>query len=165
MASSWFAYSHIENYAAYYNNEACTLTFRDPRASVMAGLNELMFRIGTQAAKMDQETLSALLDEGLEVNYTVAGTQREPQELFKTKFAYFFGAVALELLAIGLVASTFWGYWRLGREVSFCPLEIANVSSIYQCGCLANLSNLRLLMHQCSAMYHRIRGARISQHN
>ena len=48
-----------------------------------------------------------------------------PQEVFKSDFAFFFAAAALELLTIVLVASTFFGYWRLGRQVSFSPLEIA----------------------------------------
>ena len=92
----------------------------------MAGLNELMFRIGVHAAQSyENDYLEPLLDPGVETNYTVTGTLHGPQEVFKSDFAYFFAAAALELLTILLVASTFFGYWKLGRHVSFSPLEIA----------------------------------------
>lgn len=128
MSDTWFVYSHIKNYAQYYNNEACLYAWKDPRTSVMARLNELMFRIGVHAANKDPEVLEPLLDKGLDVNYTVTGTLREPRELFKSDFRWFSGAAVLEILAILIVGSTFWRYNRLGREVSFCPLEMAKAS-------------------------------------
>lgn len=126
QSQSLFMYQHITNYAQYNNETACTYTFNDPRSSIMAGLNELMFRIGVHVAQnYNSEDLKSLLDPGVQTNYSVIGAAQGPQEVFKSEFAYFFAAAGLELLTIVLVASTFIGYWRLGRHVSFSPLEIA----------------------------------------
>ena len=39
----------------------------------------------------------------------------------------FLAAALLELICIGLVLPTYVGWWKLGRSVSFSPLEIAKV--------------------------------------
>ena len=76
-----------------------------------------MFRIGIYVAqKYDRDYLAPLLDPGVETNYTVTGTLHGPQEVFKSDFVYFFAAAALELFTIALVASTFFGYWKLGKQ-------------------------------------------------
>ena len=94
----------------------------------MAGLNELMFRIGVYAANSyDHAFLEDLLDPGVITNYTTNGMLHTPKAVFKSDFTFYYSAVALEVLTIMLVLSTFYGYWRLGRHVSFSPLEIAKV--------------------------------------
>ena len=125
---SWFIYQHATNYEEFEKNKACALVFRDPRPGIMAGLNEIMFRVGVYAAdNYNQSFLNTRLDPGLQTTYNVTGMLQSPVEVFKSDFAYFVAAAAIQQLTIVIVLSTFWGYWRLGRHVSFSPLEIAKV--------------------------------------
>lgn len=58
---------------------------------------------------------------------TTTGEVTGVRSVFRTTYAYFAGAVVLELMCICLIAPTYWGWWKLGRSVSFSPLEIAKV--------------------------------------
>jgi hypothetical protein len=127
-STTWFMYQETTNFEQYNNNKACAFAWKDPRRATMAGLNELMFRTGIHVANnYDQASLKGLLDPGVQINYTGTGTFDTPIAVLKSDFTFYFAAAALELLTIGLVLSTFYGYWRLGRDVSFSPLEIAKV--------------------------------------
>jgi hypothetical protein len=129
---SLFLYQHATNNEQYNKQQACTFAWKDPQPAVMAGLNELMFRVGVYVAdNYDHSFLKDRLDSGVQTNYTVTGTLQSPVEVFKSDFAYFVAAAAIQQLTIVLVLSTFWGYWRLGRHVSFSPLEIAKVPSLF----------------------------------
>jgi hypothetical protein len=123
---SLFRYQQVTNYEQYLNGTACSFAWKDVRPAAMAGLNELMFRIGVHVANTyDHASLKDMLDPGVITNYTTTGMLHTPTEVFKSDFAFYIAAAALELLAIMLVLSTFYGYWRLGRHVSFSPLEVA----------------------------------------
>jgi hypothetical protein len=129
----WFLYQHITNYEQADTGKACSYTWADPRSSVMAGLNELMFRTGVYLAEqktfIDNATaIKDFLDPGLVTDYTVVGTLQKTQAVFKSDYPYFYGGATFELLVILFVASTFYGCWRLARPVSWCPLEMAKVS-------------------------------------
>ena len=127
LRQPWFMYQQTTNYEQYNDNETCSYAWGDVRSATMAAMNELMFRIGVYVGQnYNYASLKDLLDPGVETNYTVIG--RASSEVFHTDFVYYIVAAALELSTITLVASTFWGYWRLGRHVSFSPLEIAKVS-------------------------------------
>jgi hypothetical protein len=131
--ASWFMLQQITNYDRYNNGTDCVLAWDDPRPAVMTGLNEIMFRTGVHVARAyDSAFLRDRLDPGVQINYTTTGRLQSPVEVFKTDFVFFYAAAALQVLTIGLVLSTFWGYWRLGREVSFSPLEIGKVRNAYQ---------------------------------
>jgi hypothetical protein len=131
-SQTWFEYQHTTNYQQYNKHKACTFTWQDPRPTVMAGLNELMFRTGVHVANnYNHSSLKDRLDPGVQMNYNVTGTLQSPVEVFKSDFAYFVAAAAIQQLTILLILSTFWGYWRLGRHVSFSPLEIAKVPSLF----------------------------------
>ena len=96
----------------------------------MAGLNELLFRTGFYAAQHLNETyLKSQIDGGLEVNYNVNGTYNHAVNVYKSDMSYFGGAVAVQTLTIGLILLTYYGWWRLGRHVSFSPLEVAKVGT------------------------------------
>ena len=128
-SETWFEYQHTTNYQQYNNHKACTYTWRDPRPAVMAGLNELMFRTGVHVANnYDLSSLKRRLDPGVQMKYNVTGKLQSPVEVFKSDFPFFVAAAAIQQLTIVLVLSTFWGYWRLGRHVSFSPLETAKVT-------------------------------------
>lgn len=115
--------------------DAYCWNFTDPRDDVMRSLNKLMFVTGWYAPSIWIPALSNLetdlpnlrdwMDPDLPINVTITGEQVGEENRFHVDFAWFFGAVAVELLCIALVLPTYWGWWRLGRPVSFSPLEIA----------------------------------------
>lgn len=109
--------------------------FTNPRDDIMRNLNELMFLTGWYAPRIfvpewsnlpsDFAELQDKMDPGLPINVTIKGEKVGEENHFHVDFAWFFGAVAVELICISLVLPTYWGWWRLGRPVSFSPLEIA----------------------------------------
>jgi hypothetical protein len=109
--------------------EQCIPTFTDPRDEVMASLNELMFRASVHYSKIwdtvDQHT--TLLDEGIEVWRNVSGQVVSTANVFRTDYKYFGAAAVVELITVCAVLVTFWGWWRLGRNVSLSPIETAKV--------------------------------------
>lgn len=110
------------------NGKDCAPHYRDPRDQIFAGLNEIMFRTGLHAAQTKDETwLKSRIDDDLEINTIITGIPQSPVDLFKSNFNYFAAAAAVELFTIFLVAFTFYGWWRLGRNMSFSPLEVAKV--------------------------------------
>lgn len=56
---------------------------------------------------------------------TINGTRTDEVSVYRTNLTFWGLAALMQLLAIGLVAPIFWGWWRPGREVSFSPFEIA----------------------------------------
>lgn len=131
---SWYLFQQIANFEAWNKFEDCAPAWNDPRDKVMAAMNELMFRAGIYAAQIFNETyLQTLLDPGLNVHYNVSGIPETPINVFKSNFHYFAGAAIVELLTILLIATTFNGWWRLGRHVSFSPLEVAKVCGRFLC--------------------------------
>lgn len=103
-------------------------SFRDPREFIVAGLNKLMFYAGGMlASKYDASYLEDRMDDGLTVQKTVEGYLEGNHNVFDTNYSYFAAAAVIELVCIVLIAPTYWGWWNLGRQVSFSPLEVAKV--------------------------------------
>ena len=96
---------------------------------MIASMNWLMVYLGKYAAERD----SSYLEERLEpkwahsVHTTTTGQQVGEQTVYHTDFHYFVAAVLVELICIALVAPTYIGWWKLGRPVSFSPLEFGKV--------------------------------------
>lgn len=99
---------------------------------MLRNLNELMFRTGIAASSLSSSALESSLDPDQVTNATVLGHNYGQQSVFTTNFYYYLGAALLESLCIFLILPTYWGYWRLGRSVSFSPLEIAKVGATYR---------------------------------
>jgi hypothetical protein len=133
----WFIHQEASNYAQYNNGRACAFTWKDPRTAVMAGLNELMFRIGVHAAQ-NHDHASLLLDPGVQINYTSTGFEQDQQVVFKSDFTFYYPAAALQIVTIVVTALTFWKYWNIDRPVSFSPLEMTKVTWPSQCTFLAD---------------------------
>ena len=127
--SSWFTFQHMSNFKAWNDNEDCAPAWTDPRNDLLAALNEIMFRVGVYTAQNFNETyLKTRIDPGLEVSYNTTGVPLTAVQVFHTDFAYFIGAAVVELVCILTIMYTFYGFWRLGRDRTFSPLEIAKVS-------------------------------------
>lgn len=71
------------------------------------------------------------MDPGLEYNYTVEGVRVDEVTVYSSDTGYFAGAATIELFTILIVLYTFYGWWRLGRDVSLSPLETAKVGGIH----------------------------------
>ena len=111
------------------------ISFLDPRKDVMEDLNRLMFTSGyTYGAGntylYPSTYFESLIDPGLEVNTTVTGHIHGDQTIYHTNLRWFFAAAAVEVFCIALILPTYMGWWRLGRPVSFSPLEIAKVRQV-----------------------------------
>lgn len=87
----------------------------------------MMFNIGAGSAQ--QPFVQSGLDPGLPVNTTTTGYRIGHHNVFHTDLRWFAAAAAVEIFCIALILPTYFGYWRLGRKVSFSPLEIAKVNS------------------------------------
>lgn len=68
------------------------------------------------------------IDPGWKVNTTVTGHLAGPHEVYSTNLWYFFAAAVIECVSIIFILPTYLGFWKLGRHVTFSPLEIAKVS-------------------------------------
>lgn len=114
----------------FQTDKATCPSYRDPRLTVMASLNTLMFGVGGAAAlSYGAEDLEALMDAGLSVRKTVVGNVEGDHTVFHSSYAFFVAAVVVQAATIAMVVPTYWGWWRLGRSMSFSPLELAKVGS------------------------------------
>lgn len=104
--------------------------FHDPFADMFMSLNKAMFISGAVAARESRTFLESRLDPGLvdQVHHNVTGYVVGEQAVWKSDYWWFLAAVLVEVICIAFIAPTYWGWWTLGRPVSFSPLEIAKVS-------------------------------------
>lgn len=75
----------------------------------------------------DRARLQSNLDEGASLNSSVTGTLAGTHSVYSVAFPYFGAAATVVLCCIATIAPIYWGWWTLGRPVSFSPLEIAKV--------------------------------------
>lgn len=89
----------------------------------------LMVYTGMFAARESVASLKARMEPQWadSIRTTITGQEVGKQSVFNTNFHYFAAAAVLELVCIVLIAPTYWGWWKLGRHVSFSPLEVAKV--------------------------------------
>ena len=104
-------------------------SYVDPKDTIVQYLNELMFIVGAVAAQEDPSYLKSRLDPGVSSNTTniITGHHHGNHNIFQTNLRWFAAAAAVEVFCIALMLPTYFGFWRLGRPVSFSPLEIAKV--------------------------------------
>jgi hypothetical protein len=104
-------------------------SYVDPKDTIIQYLNTLMFTVGAVAAHEDPSYLEQHLDPGLSSNTTntITGHLHGTHNIFHTNLRWFAAAAAVEAFCIALILPTYIGFWRLGRPVSFSPLEVAKV--------------------------------------
>ncbi|KAL9070886.1 MAG: hypothetical protein Q9157_005662 [Trypethelium eluteriae] len=121
-----FAFDMTTNYEAWDNQTDCAPAWKDTTQQILTTLNELMFRTSIYtAATFNESYLKSLIDEGLNVSTTVHGKRIDPVNVFQVNYYYYLAAALIEFLAAFVIFIAFHGWWRLGRDVSFSPLEIA----------------------------------------
>ena len=118
------------------SREECP-SFEDPQASVLQDLNRLMFiygaisaqnnRRGLPPGKSSHSFIRSHLDPDLPLRTQAQGRLQGTHNVFQTNLHWFAAAAVVELVCIACILPTYFGWWRLGRSVSFSPLETAKV--------------------------------------
>ncbi|KAH8699031.1 hypothetical protein BGW36DRAFT_358540 [Talaromyces proteolyticus] len=90
----------------------CGLKFSDPTLWVLDAIQTFLFRASISAADdSDSQTFSV---------------QRTNLALiFQSDYTYLAAALSLMFVTLAAVLTPLWGWWRLGRQVSLSPIEIA----------------------------------------
>jgi hypothetical protein len=122
------------------------LTWVDPTDDILTAFNEIMFRSALQAGVHDTTTYNLESPNGggnktFSSAATVNSTQTVSRNQFLTHFGYVAAAVIVMVVGILAVMPTFYGWWRLGRDVSLNPIETAKAFDAPILGCATSLSN------------------------
>jgi hypothetical protein len=100
----------------YSGNESsvgtCAMTWSDPIPDILSAASELMFR---SALSVSNSTTTQNADTQIST-ITV---------YYSSNYRYLAAALIVVFLDVVLIFPLFWGWWRLGRDVSLSPLEIA----------------------------------------
>ncbi|KAK4180344.1 hypothetical protein QBC36DRAFT_320386 [Triangularia setosa] len=89
--------------------------FQDPGPIVFEAVRELGLRSALKAADMSLPEHKLMLE----------GERRETIVVYVANFGFLYGGVAAIVLATISVISLYYGFWKLGREVSMSPVEVA----------------------------------------
>lgn len=96
-------------------------------------MREIAFRTSVAAAAVTNNTIlfgnDSLVTPGLPLiqnwTQTVPYTGRSTQVVYSVSTAYLISAIVVSLLGVVATAPLYLGWWALGRDVSFNPLEVA----------------------------------------
>ncbi|KAH0162851.1 hypothetical protein KCU67_g5780, partial [Aureobasidium melanogenum] len=108
-------YFYVQNMHTNYSI-TCEMTFSDPTDDILTTFNEIMFRISL-AAFGDSSNSS------LSTNSTMSAQESVLQ--YESRYAYLIAAIFISMLACCSVLPTLNGFWRLDRQFSLSPIEIA----------------------------------------
>lgn len=97
------------------DTRSCPTTWTDPTDSMLATARQLAFRVAIHAADPSNATNLQLFQ----------GHDERPTTVFRSHYLFLALALLFTLLAVAAVVPVFSGWWRLGRQVSLSPLEIA----------------------------------------
>lgn len=92
------------------NTQPCYQQFTDPTADIIQAFSHVLFRGAFYASQNDTRR-----------SFPVLHTQQTL--VYESVYSYLSTATVLVFLAIVAAASTLWGWWELGREISLSPLE------------------------------------------
>lgn len=112
------------------DSDSCP-SYRDPRRDFIRDLNKLMVYSGmVAAAEKDNLKPMMILDADLGYETITTGSVLGEHTIFEAHLRWFAAAAAVVVGCILLIAPTYWGFWKIGRPVSFSPLEMAKVTSV-----------------------------------
>ena len=108
-------------------------SFSDPHGEVLKNMNTLMVQAGTIMASQDSSVVAdfeSRTDPSTPpFRRTITGYRTGAHDVYHTNYMYFLGAALVEAFCVAIIAPLYWGWWKLGRHMSFSPLEIAKVRS------------------------------------
>ncbi|KAK0747539.1 hypothetical protein B0T21DRAFT_354564 [Apiosordaria backusii] len=111
IVEGYFAYEM----ATYPSEESCDRVFKDPGPVIFNAVRELGLRLALKTADTSDPKHRLMLE----------GEQAETIVVYVANFGFLYGAIAVTILATISVIPLYYGFWKLGREVSMSPLEIA----------------------------------------
>ncbi|KAF8250484.1 hypothetical protein K440DRAFT_618996 [Wilcoxina mikolae CBS 423.85] len=91
---------------------SCEMTWEDPTPDILNGIREMTFRAAIAASNSS-------------TTQTAKATEDMLQTIYISHYKFLFLALTLPLLAVLVIIPLFFGWWELGRSVSFSPLELA----------------------------------------
>lgn len=132
-----FTLENLNSFAAQYltsnkiTTDQCNYTWSDPTDVIVAQLNEIMFRTALQAGMQNPNGIvlpgAKLIDP--DVTYStlqnIDAQQSSSKIIYRTHYGYMIGAVVVMGIGIISVFVSFFGWWRLGRDLSLNPFETA----------------------------------------
>lgn len=105
---------------------ACENTWSDPTDEVISSLQEIMFRTALSVSNNPPQNSSYTSNISyVNTTQTIHTVQVTSQPAFQTHTGYLAAGVAVMTTCVVAVASTFRGWWKLGRQMSLSPIEIA----------------------------------------
>ena len=96
-------------------NSACQVAWGDPTNDMLGTARQLAFRVAIAAANASNATNIQTLN----------GVQQQQIIVYNSHYIFLGLAILLTLLSTCAVVPIFFGWWRLGRNVSMSPVEIA----------------------------------------
>ena len=110
------------------SNSYCP-AYRDPFQDAYASINKLMVYAGAIAAQHNASSDPARMDPGWQTRSNAKTRARVVGDhlVFNTDYWFFFAAALVEVVCIAAILPTYRGWYKLGRPVSFSPLELAKV--------------------------------------
>jgi hypothetical protein len=104
--------SMVNRYAHVIDPAQCSTAFSDPTDEIINAARDLMFRTAIASSNSSLRT-------------TVTAQQISTQQVYMSDFRWLGAATAITVLGLLLTIPTFRGYWKLGRNVSMSPIELA----------------------------------------
>jgi hypothetical protein len=90
------------------------------------GVDSIAYRTGdNQNCSSYVDPRADVLDAGLSLTSTITGEKTGDHSIYWTEYGFFVGAAVVEVFCLAVIAPIYWGWWTLGRAVSFSPLELA----------------------------------------
>lgn len=103
-------------------------SFQDPMTRVKEMLNDIFFpaSIIIGSPGYHELDLFAVVPPETTVNHSITGYRADADSVvYEIRFTWYVIAACIQGFAIMVTAFLYWGWWQLGRRVSFSPIEIA----------------------------------------
>ena len=90
---------------------------------IISELNKLLFRAGVLAGTWTN--ITQLLGPKKTVQQVVKADLVTHEPVYSSDFIWFFAAAFVQVLALLLILPIYWGWWKIGVELTLSPFQIA----------------------------------------
>lgn len=150
-----------ESIDSFDQTDTCKDSWNDPTPQVIAGMQEIMFR--TALSVKTQSSNTWLVDgepQSIQMKQTVSAVKVSTKTVFEMDRRYLAAGAVVMIVCVIIVASTFYGWWKVGRTISMSPVEIAkafNAPVLQGKGIHSDLDELLVAVGRRSVRYGEIR--------
>jgi hypothetical protein len=88
------------------------MSWEDPTQDILAGIRDIIFR-------------SAIAGTNASIQQAAHATETLTQAVYMSHYAYLAAALAVTFIAVCVLITLFFGWDKLGRNISLSPIEIA----------------------------------------